>query len=508
MSERDSHKLNKKDVYNRLWDGRDFEIEHLWQRSVFLGAFLILFFTVYFTLFGSLFNAARDSDSSVNQSVIEAEVTMGGTSLSVMEKEEPEETDILDYLSENGWANLALLIVSLLGASFSLLWIFMAKGSKYWYEKYEGSIDNLHEDDDLFSSKINNERRKEEVQALLDYRKARHIPIQGYLAAGDSSDSIFRHKGGAYSMSKVNVTIGQLFLLFWLLAAGTHSAAFIPGLETLSFVLIALGFSFVLFVILSIILSIDTRSGEADWTNPFRVFRKWGINSDKKAEGMSKKRNENKWFIDLLKEYKADEDKINKSNCLDTFFNVLLHDNGEIQKGLESKLRIVVKHPIDEEHEAWMLAFMKENVFSRIYPEGTKGIWATPGRHQIAFSNRDDWKKNKQEEEKYLANIYRGLSLTASAKKTDIKIFTDIPYSEINKETNCGIKVEKCISKLEAAEEWHWYYVLCDSDDKMLCFEEFNFRRKYAGGREKDDLTSVIYAENGSVFKEFRWTKS
>lgn len=496
----DSNNLNKKDVYNRLWDGRDFEIEHLWQRSVFLGAFLILFFTVYFTVFGSLINTAGNSDSSVNQSVIEAEVTMDGTSLSVMEKEEPESIDILDYLSKNGWANFGLLIISLLGASFSLLWIFMAKGSKYWYEKYEGSIDYLHEDENLFDCKINDEWRKEEIQALLDYREARHIPIQGYLANGDSNDSILRHKGGAYSMSKVNVTIGQLFLFFWLIAAGTHCAAFIPFSETSLFIVIALGGSLVLFVVLSVLLSIGNRSGESDWTNLFRVFRKWGINSDKKAKGIRKKRNENKWFIELLEKYPDSE-------RLGSFFNVLLLDRNKKRKR-EGKIKIAVKHPMDEEHEAWMLTFMKENVFTQIYPEGARGIWSTPERQQIAISSRDDWKRYKQEEERYLTEIYRGPSMTSSAEKLCMRSFTDIPYSEINKKENCGINSERSIVKLEGAEEWHWHYVLCDNDDKMLCSEEFNFKRKYVGDKERHILSSVIYSEDGSVFKEFCWTKS
>ena len=158
-------KISKKDVYNRLWEGRNFEIEHLWQRSIFLGAFLILFFTVYFTVLGSVFSAAKDA--SVNQSVISAEATMRGTLFTVAEKEAPESTDILKYLSDNKGVNVALLVISLLGASFSLLWIFMAKGSKYWYEKYEISIDKMQEDKSLFNDDINREWRIEEAKAKI-----------------------------------------------------------------------------------------------------------------------------------------------------------------------------------------------------------------------------------------------------------------------------------------------------------------------------------------------------
>ena len=33
--------LTERELYQELWQGRDFEINHLWQRSVFLGAFMV-----------------------------------------------------------------------------------------------------------------------------------------------------------------------------------------------------------------------------------------------------------------------------------------------------------------------------------------------------------------------------------------------------------------------------------------------------------------------------------
>ena len=35
------HHPTAKDIYKYLWHGRDFELERLWGRSVFLAAFLI-----------------------------------------------------------------------------------------------------------------------------------------------------------------------------------------------------------------------------------------------------------------------------------------------------------------------------------------------------------------------------------------------------------------------------------------------------------------------------------
>ena len=33
--------LTERELYQELWQGRDFEINHLWQRSIFLGAFMV-----------------------------------------------------------------------------------------------------------------------------------------------------------------------------------------------------------------------------------------------------------------------------------------------------------------------------------------------------------------------------------------------------------------------------------------------------------------------------------
>ena len=43
----DSNRVSQKDLYEELWHGRDFEIQTLWQRSIFLTAFLVLVFSGY-----------------------------------------------------------------------------------------------------------------------------------------------------------------------------------------------------------------------------------------------------------------------------------------------------------------------------------------------------------------------------------------------------------------------------------------------------------------------------
>lgn len=43
-------KISIKEIHETFWRCRDFELSHLWQRSIFLSAFLILCFTGYGSL--------------------------------------------------------------------------------------------------------------------------------------------------------------------------------------------------------------------------------------------------------------------------------------------------------------------------------------------------------------------------------------------------------------------------------------------------------------------------
>ena len=52
MSE-NSNKFTTKDLYTELFYCRDFELQHLWQRSVFLAGFMIVLFTLYGSFLGN-----------------------------------------------------------------------------------------------------------------------------------------------------------------------------------------------------------------------------------------------------------------------------------------------------------------------------------------------------------------------------------------------------------------------------------------------------------------------
>ena len=109
-----NEKISIKEIHETLWRCRDFELSHLWQRSIFLSAFLILCFTGYGSLLMLMF----------------------------------EKPNLIEY------ANLLAYAIGILGLVFSCLWIMMGKGSKAWYERYENAI-SAFECQDRKSTRLN-----------------------------------------------------------------------------------------------------------------------------------------------------------------------------------------------------------------------------------------------------------------------------------------------------------------------------------------------------------------
>ena len=91
---------------NRLWECRDFELTHFWQRSVFLGTFLVLIYTAY-----------------------------GAVIIQILQ----------NNVSSLMTLHMIAIFITLIGAIFSIIWIMMAKGSKFWYELYERKIYSFEE---------------------------------------------------------------------------------------------------------------------------------------------------------------------------------------------------------------------------------------------------------------------------------------------------------------------------------------------------------------------------
>ncbi|MBP3367244.1 MAG: hypothetical protein J6K96_09720 [Treponema sp.] len=175
-------KITVRDIYDELFHCRDFELDHLWQRSVFLAAFLIAIATAY--------------GSFVNEHFCHI----------FMEPCKPKAYQI------------ACLGLCMLGIMFSQLWILMAKGSKWWYEKYEKSISWFYKrkcgnaiKNALFDSSV-----------LNGQSVSKNIPRFGRLWEFPHDDSLLSTKAGRYSVSRINCFIGIVFCGVWIVLAAVH----------------------------------------------------------------------------------------------------------------------------------------------------------------------------------------------------------------------------------------------------------------------------------------------
>ena len=176
ISNSDSHNENSdkrsiapRDIFKCLWMCRDFELQHLWQRSVFLTAFL----TICFAAYGGLVTAMLDGKCIAKANY---------------------------RLLVNG----AAFCISVVGIILSLLWIMMGKASKYWYERYEKAIVAFALSyPDVFSGDMNR----------LEGMKWENIP---FYRSPDVNNSLFSFKAGRYSPSRINTAIGLVSFVVWL----------------------------------------------------------------------------------------------------------------------------------------------------------------------------------------------------------------------------------------------------------------------------------------------------
>lgn len=158
--------ITPKEYYKEAWHGRDFELEHLWQRSIFLGAFMLAIAAGY----GAIVLKMLFPDTSCCF---------------------PKNVDV------TARQHIAAALICYLGIAFSLLWIMMAKGSKYWFEQYEETI---------FWLKDEISPKAERVKIL---PKGEPVPPKR------RSRNIFSSEAYRFSPTRINVAIGIVCLLAW-----------------------------------------------------------------------------------------------------------------------------------------------------------------------------------------------------------------------------------------------------------------------------------------------------
>ena len=99
-------------------------------------------------------------------------------------------------------SNFISIFIAILGYTLSLLYIMMGKGSKYWYECYEGLINNIED-----------EKSKNKL----------YIHSAGeYIGENKVNNSLLKRKAGRYSVSKINIILGQISALVWFIILLMH----------------------------------------------------------------------------------------------------------------------------------------------------------------------------------------------------------------------------------------------------------------------------------------------
>lgn len=182
-------RLTTKDIYHNYWHCRDFEISNLWQRSVFLTAFLVLCFTVYGILGKDLIDQLKES--------VKVE-------------------DAYWYV-----VNGVSFMICVVGSILSCLWIMMAKGSKAWYEIYENAI-----------TAFEGKGLKEKVDTTeIFYLSFNPVGMGSKYTFPKRDSKLSTGCAGAYSTSKINWAIGFLTYVIWSFLMVVHAGLMGFGVE-------------------------------------------------------------------------------------------------------------------------------------------------------------------------------------------------------------------------------------------------------------------------------------
>ena len=154
--------------YQELWRvanaRRDFELTHLWQRSILLTALIVVICSSYVGFVSKAF----DTEKSIDPLVF----------------------------------NEIACFITLVGLLFSLAWIMMGKGSKAWFEIQEKRIRLLEDklfDDTFDGFKMDDDCSLKEIDAC-----------------------ILSTKAGKYSPSRLNIFIGIALSILWTILFVAH----------------------------------------------------------------------------------------------------------------------------------------------------------------------------------------------------------------------------------------------------------------------------------------------
>lgn len=157
------------EAWKRLWVSRDFEIQHFWQRSLFLSGFLLLSFTAYGGLQGVFLGKFFENKISLDSKEFEI-------------------------------YNLISIFLCVVCCILSVLWIMMTKGAKNAYEAQENAL----------ITRTTNETLKKAYVDLNSFSQEFESPF------------ILNTKAYRYSVSKINICLGICSLFIFMMLCALH----------------------------------------------------------------------------------------------------------------------------------------------------------------------------------------------------------------------------------------------------------------------------------------------
>lgn len=186
MSEKSDEKENKKDfILNKLHQAYEREISTLWQRSIFLGAFILAISTIFGSVISKVIEIAKMNISNFRG------------------------------------IEISLLLISALGVIFSILWIFMARASKANQEICEMRIIAISKKLEMSADKCCenvDEGSFEEETGVQPYVLGCVNPniFENYIGwKHECNSKFFSLKAGNFSVSKINIIIGYIFFIIY-----------------------------------------------------------------------------------------------------------------------------------------------------------------------------------------------------------------------------------------------------------------------------------------------------
>lgn len=103
------------------------------------------------------------------------------------------------------YLNIIGFILVLIETRLSILWIMMGKGSKAWYERYEAALSKIERDADYITKDVSQMNNRECMHGSLPEPKT-------------MDNNLLSTNGGKFSPSRINIHIGQLSLIVFVLA--------------------------------------------------------------------------------------------------------------------------------------------------------------------------------------------------------------------------------------------------------------------------------------------------